>query len=75
MSTFFVVVLWMMPSHEKAIALMQKISQSLVEAEMKGKPADMVQFSLPYCQHNNKTNTFSSSKTGGKVNGGTTHVV
>lgn len=49
MSTFFVVVLWMMPSHEKAIALMQKISQSLVEAEMKGKPADIVQFSLPYC--------------------------
>ena len=39
----------MMPSHEKAIALMQKISQSLVDAEMKGKPADMVQFSLAFC--------------------------
>ena len=42
----FFVVLWLMPEHKIAKALMHRISRRMKEAKMKEKPVDTVQLSL-----------------------------
>ena len=44
----FFVVLWLMPEHKIAKALMHRISRRMKEAKMKEKPVDTVQLSLLY---------------------------